>query len=99
MVVSCDRCGHPGVHAAILPASGGSAGRCSGCPICEQEFAEERGRQENAAEVLAEHEAKLETMKEDIRKVEDAGQKDIAAGMRANAKMLELTIEELRRAI
>lgn len=38
-------------------------------------------------------------MKADIRKLEEAGQKDIAAGMRANAKMLELAIEEMRRVI
>jgi len=37
-------------------------------------------------------------MKTDIRGAEDARQGEIAAGMRANAKMLEFTIEELRRA-
>jgi|GEM_PF-4902928 len=98
MVVSCGRCGHPGVHAAILPARGGGAGRCSGCPTCEQEIAEERAERENAAQVLAEREAELKAMKTDIRGAEDARQGEIAAGMRANAKMLEFTIEELRRA-
>lgn len=43
MVVSCARCGHPGVHAMIMPASGGGGpGRCPNCPYCQREIAQEQ---------------------------------------------------------
>jgi hypothetical protein len=43
-MTNCGFCGHPGVHAQILPPAGPPSKRCQGCPQCEREAAEEAKR-------------------------------------------------------
>jgi hypothetical protein len=40
-MTECGSCGHPGVHAQVLPPRGAAQGHCPGCPRCQQELAEE----------------------------------------------------------
>jgi hypothetical protein len=42
-VVSCEHCGHLGIHARPLPPDRQGRVRCSDCPECQHELAEEQG--------------------------------------------------------
>jgi hypothetical protein len=49
-MTECGFCGHPGVHAQVLPPRGAAQGRCSECPRCQQEIAEEAAKAAKQAE-------------------------------------------------
>jgi hypothetical protein len=49
-LICCAACGHPGAHAAIIPAGAGYPKRCPSCPDCRAEAAASDQPGEPAAE-------------------------------------------------
>ncbi len=40
-MTNCGYCGHPGIHAQVLPPRGAPRGRCPTCSFCQREIEEE----------------------------------------------------------
>ena len=93
MEVSCARCGHPGVHATILPPGGGGSGRCPDCPQCQQEEAEGASLQEEKTQALEKAEEELRIAMRDLGQARRQGNSALIGFAQATVDELKAKIE------
>jgi hypothetical protein len=49
-MAECGFCGHPGVHAQVLPSRGAASGRCPSCLYCQRETEAEASKAAETSE-------------------------------------------------